>query len=169
MKLLTSVVTLCIVAIVGFLMVGEALRCDHEETGTIFSFQPENSTSSNYTQSFCKECRTRLEYSNFRGIPQDTSYLEVLKSHSDCRELVTGEYYTVTATVILGDYSVDKTILDCKVENEDIIISFSVEFRDGFEEAVELIEEDSVITFRGKLCNERGLWFTDCELITEVE
>ena len=78
-----------------------------------------------------------------------------------------GQYYTVTAIVTLADYSSnDKARVTCKVENEDYIVGFSVEFREEFKNTAgcESLEEGEKITFRGRFYDE-GCGFTDCELV----
>ena len=52
----------------------------------------------------------------------------------------------------------------CKVEKDNIIAGFSVQFRDELEEEISLIKEGDEITFRGKLYEE-GFGWTDCELV----
>ena len=49
-------------------------------------------------------------------------------------------------------------------ENDNVIVGFSVQFRDEFEEEISLIKEGDEITFRGKLYEE-GFGWTDCELV----
>ena len=74
-------------------------KCEHEETGMIFSFQYEDSTAYSYHRPYCKKCSEKLQYNNFKGTPKDQSYLALLVEHSDGSEIVPGEYYTVTAQV----------------------------------------------------------------------
>ena len=164
LSVLSTVIATCFLAIVGFLVLGAILQCEHEEMGTIFAFQFQNSTASSSTQPFCKECHQRFRATRFRGTPDDLSYLEVIREHSDGNEIVGGEYYTITAIVTLADYDFQKTTLKCKVESEDIVVAFSVEFKDGFEDAVALLDEGDEITFRGRLYDE-GCGWTDCELL----
>jgi hypothetical protein len=132
--------------------------------GKSFSFQSHNSTAMSHIEPFCENCNHYFGYTLFRGTPNDVSYLDVIKEHSDGSEIIGGEYYTITATVTLGDYEIDKTKLRCKVAGESIIAVFSVEFREEFEEQVDLIVEGDEIVFRGRLYDE-GFGFTDCKLI----
>jgi hypothetical protein len=142
-----------------------SLKCEHE-MGKQFSFQPQKSTAASHVKPYCKNCNNSFGYTMFRGTPDDLSYLEAVRAHSDRDEIVGGEYYTVTAVVTLGDYQVTETRIRCKVESGNIIVGFSVKFREGFEESVALLEEGDEITFRGRLYDE-GYGFTDCELIVE--
>jgi hypothetical protein len=135
------------------------------EHGKIFSFQPKGSTAYDYVKPWCKsrEC-VYPGYSLFRGTPSDTSYLDVIGEHIDSDEIIGGEYYTVTATVTLADYDFARTRLGCKVQNDDIIVYFSVDFREEFEDAVGLLEEGDEVTFRGRFYDV-GCGWEDCELI----
>ena len=75
-------------------------------------------------------------------------------------------YYTMTATVTWEDYDYHKTKIRCQVQSDNIIVSFWIEFREGFEAAVGLYDEGDEIRFRGRFYDE-GCGFTDCELISE--
>lgn len=172
MKFLTTVVAVCLLVVVGLVILGAVLQCDHEDTWVVYSFASEDSTASSYVKEVCKECSEGITRpSLFKGTPVDRPYLEVIRAHSDGNEIVPGEYYTVTAVVTLADYSsVDEPSINCKVENEDYLVSFNVEFREEFAEAVSYnsLEEGVEITFRGRFYDV-GCGFTDCELITGVE
>lgn len=140
---------------------------DEHKHVKIFSFQFQGSTASSYVKPWCKSGRCyNLGYTLFRGTPSDLSYLDVIKEHIGVDEIVGGEYYTVTAIISVADYNFQKTRISCKLQNEDIIVGFSVEFRDEFEDAVSLLDEGDEVTFRGRYYDE-GCGFTDCELITE--
>ena len=172
MNAIVIALVICIVLIGGFLGIGEALRCDHVDTWEVYSFQFENSTASNSVREVCKECHKNMARpALFKGTLVDKSYLEAVKEHSDAQDFVPGEYYTITAIVTQADYdSVDKPRIGCKVENEDFLVGFSVEFREEFAEAVSYksLEKGVEITFRGRLYDE-GFGFTDCELLSEVK
>ena len=166
MKYISSVISVCLLLILVILIASAALKCDHEEMGKIFTFQFEGSTAAGCVKPFCKNCNHYFGYSIFRGTPEDSSYLEVIEKHSGVSEIVGGEHYTMTAIVALADYDFGKTRIRCKVEKDDIIVEFSVEFREEFEESVALYDEGDEITFRGRLYDS-GFGFTDCELIIE--
>ena len=136
------------------------------EPGKKFSFQFEGSTAASYIKPFCEHNGHVYISTIFRGTPDDLSYLDVVAEHSDGDEIVWGEYYTVTAVMTLGDYDFGRTRIRCQVESGNIIVNFSVEFRDGFEESVDLLNEGDTVTFRGRFYDE-GCGFTDCELIRE--
>lgn len=144
--------------------IGESSEKDEHEIGKMFSFQFEGSTAASYIKPFCEHDGHVYISTTFRGTPDDLSYLDVVAEHSDGDEIVWGEYYTVTATVTLADYDFTKTRVRCQVQSDNIIVNFSVEFRDGFEESVALVDEGDEITFRGRFYDE-GCGFTDSELI----
>ena len=139
-------------------------KCEHEETSRVFSFEFENSAATSYTKLFCKNCEQHLKTTIFQDTPNDLSYREVVDEHIDGDKFVGGEYYTMTAIVTLADYDVQRTRIRCKVENEDIGVVFSVEFKDDFEKRVSSIQEGDEITFRGRLYD-NGFGWTDCELL----
>ena len=170
MQVIAVALVICLVLVGVFLGIGEALRCDHEETYTKIVFTSYDSIDgTSHTRPVCKECCKNFQYTNFKGTPSDQSYLEVIRANSDGSEIIPGEYYTVTATVPLGfyGYTSDKVWLNCRVENEDYMVSFNVEFREEFKEVVKLVEKKETITFRGRFYDV-GCGFTDCELIDEV-
>lgn len=165
MKFFTSLLLICIFLPILFLIVFTPEKCEHENTIKVYSFQFENSTAASSYKTSCVDCKNYpVNSTSFRGTPTDQSYLEAVKEHSDIIEVVPGEYYTVTAIVSIEDYDFHKTRINCKVENKDCIVGFSVEFREGFEELVSFLEKGDEITFRGKLYD-TGFGFTDCELI----
>ena len=120
-----------------------------------------------YIKPWCKsgDCGY-LGHTDFRGTPSDLSYLDVIKEYIDADEVVGGEYYTMVATVTAGGHDYSKVRINCKVQSEDIIVGFSVEFRDEFKDAVASLKEGDIVKFRGRYYDE-GCGFTDCELITE--
>lgn len=169
MKFLTSLLLICIFLPIIFLIVFTPEPCEHEDTVTRYSFASYFHTQNSDVSLYCKDCDKRISnYKQFKGELVDKSYLEAIKEHSDGSEIVSGEYYTVTATVPLGFYAhTDKRVwLNCRVENEEFIIGFNVEFREEFRDLVESVEDGEEITFRGKFYDE-GCGFTDCELLTE--
>ena len=165
-KFFSSILLALFIFIVAVFAITILIKCDHSGMGKVFSFQPQNSTAASYVKPFCKNCNQYYQPKIFRGTPTDSSYLEVVKVHTDADELVGGEVYTVTAIVTLRDFDNAKTRIRCKVERDDIIVDFSVEFRDEFEESVSLLDEGDEITFHGRLY-EDGFGWTECELIGE--
>lgn len=138
--------------------------CYHEEKGKMFSFQFENSTAMSYIQPFCKNCTHYFGYSHFRDTPSDISYLGAVEEYILEDGIFGGRYCTMSATVALRDYDVTRTRVRCQIQNDDIIVNFSVEFREEFDEAVSAMSEGDEITFRGRLYD-KGFGWTDCELI----
>lgn len=130
----------------------------------MFSFQFENSTAVSHLEPRCKNCNHYFGYTAFRGTPKDLSYLELVKQNIDERNIKAGEYYTMRAVVSLEDYDVNRTRIRCKVESDNTIVGFSVEFREGFEEQISLLQKGDEITFRGRLYD-NGFGWTDCELL----
>ena len=132
----------------------------------IFAFQPSGSTAASYTKQICKTCDNTVGYlySLFRGTPSDTSYLDVIKAHSDSDENLWGEYFTMTATVSLCDYDMQRVRIHCVAENKTTRAFFSVEFLQEYEEAVASLNEGDIITFRGRF-GDTGCEFTECELL----
>ena len=166
MKFVTRVVLLCVFLPILFLIIFTPKPHEHEGV-TKYVFSSYNSTTPSYVRDECKECGTRLTYDSLiKGTLIDQSYLEAIEEHSDGVKIVPGEYYTVTATVPMGfvAYSSNRVRLNCKVENEDFIVFFNVEFREEFEEQVKQVEKGAEITFRGRFYDE-GCGFTDSELI----
>lgn len=138
-------------------------NCNHEESRCEYVLKsPDTVGNTGYIKKFCKDCDHYIGISYLHGIPTDKSYLEVIRDHSDGDELVDGVYYTMTATVTLAYYYGIR--INCKVENEDIAVYFSVSFRDEFKEEVKAINVKDEITFRGKFDAVSCDW-TDCELI----
>ena len=135
--------------------------------GKKFSFQFEGSTALSFMKKFCNKPGHIYIASVFRGTPNDLSYLEVLQAHSDSSEISWGKYYTVTATVALADYNHDKTRINCRVESNNIVVVFSVEFREEFDDIIDLYKEGDVITFKGKFYDE-GCGFKDAVVISEL-
>ena len=132
--------------------------------GMLFSFQSQGSTAYSYSRPYCIKCGKLEAYTNFKGTPADTSYLELLREQTNTTEITAGEYYTITATISLSDSLSTKVKLHCKLENEHLKVGFSIEFRPEFKEAVSLLNTGETITFRGRYYD-TGCGFTDCELI----
>ena len=168
MKLISTILSTfftVILMVVIALVIFTPPKCEHTQITKHFSFQFQGSTASSNVRQYCEECNSYVDNpSLFKGNPEDLSYLEVVKAHSDGDEIVGGEYYTMTAIVTLGDYDTQKTRINCRVQSENIIVWFSVEFREEFEDAVTLLQEGDEITFRGRYYD-TGCGFTDCELI----
>ena len=165
MKYLSSVVCLCFVVVIALVIASACLVCEHEDTWMVYSFAPYEGTEYSYVKEVCKECRANVyRPSLFKGTPTDQSYLELIRADS---EILPGEYYTISAKVSVKFYNPStsqRVSIRCKVESEDIIVGFSVEFREEFREQVKLIEEDDIITFRGRFYD-TGCGFMDCELL----
>lgn len=164
MRYMLTIISACFLSIVAMLIIFTPAKCEHEEMGKIFSFQYQKSTASSSVKPFCKNCNNYFGYTNFRNTPADTSYLDVVKEFTDSDEVIGGEYYTMTATLTVSDHDVDKTRIRCEIESGDIIVNFSVQFRDEFEESVDLLQVGDEVTFSGKLYDE-GFGWTDCELL----
>lgn len=135
--------------------------CEHENTKDFYSFQFKGSTATHCIQSYCFDCDKPIKSANFRGTPDDTSYLKAIQTQSNGQTLIAGEYYTVTATVSLSNHTINATRINCRAENEAFIVGYSVEFREEFEEDVKLLKKGDEITFYGKFY-EDGCGFEDC-------
>lgn len=171
MQVIAIALAICLVLVGGFLGIGEALRCEHEDTCLFISFTSYNSTSHSSMREICRDCGDNITSPTlFDGTLKDKSYLELIRANSDGSEIIPGEYYTVTATVPLGFYgNASNTVqLTCQVENDDYMVRFHAEFREEFMDEVVSVEKGETITFRGRFYDE-GCGFTDCELITGVE
>ena len=172
MRFITSVISICVLAVIIVLIVFTPEPCEHSDTLKIYSFQYEKSTAAHSTREYCNICgRYTTTYSaRFRGTPTDQSYLEAIVAQSDASEIIPGEYCTITATVTsAGVSSYDEgrfwTVrVGCKIENSDFEIYFSADFRKEFWDQVDAIEKDDIVIFRGRFYAE-GCGFTDCELI----
>ena len=164
MKFIITVLFLCILSPILFLIVATPEKCEHQEV-TRYYFSTDDSVVHNSVCGFCTKCRTRLTpHSLFQGELVDKSYLTAMQEHSDGSEIIPGEYCTVTARVPLG--FMGSGGLACEVENEDYLVRFTAVFRAECIAQVELIEEGQEITFRGRFAD-RGCSFTDCELISD--
>ena len=164
LTLIFTPLLICLSFLIGVIALTSIYRCTHNEMGTVFSFQHENSTATSYIKPYCKDCTHHFGYTSFRGNPDDLSYLDVVEQYIDGQIIESGKYYTMTAIVTLGDYEVNKTRVICEVEADNIRVAFSVEFKDEFEEQVSLIQVGDEITFYGRLYDD-GFGWTDCELI----
>lgn len=137
--------------------------CPHEEKFRHYSLNdiPEYST----IQFSCKKCNKSLGHSTFQGIPTDKPYLDLLREHCGVEELIGGEYYTITATITLSYYYGEVQVM-CKIQNEDIAISFAAKFKDEFKDSVSYskLDEGSTIMFRGQFVYPCCDWL-DCELL----
>ena len=166
MKFIITVIASCLIAVLLSLIVFSPGKCENEDLFDIFHFQHQGSTALSYVEKHCENCNTDhgISRTTFRGNPTNISYLETLIEHSDGEEIIGGEYYTITAIVTLPDFDLNKTRIKCKVESANTIVLFSVEFKEGFEDSVGLLQEGDEITFRGRYYDV-GCGFTDCELL----
>ena len=164
MKFLASLFGAGILGIVLFLMLGFALRCEHESTLKTFAFQPEKSTAASSFKVVCDKCNQPERIARFYGTPSDTAYVGVVSEHCKDKKFVSGEYDTVTATLLYHDYDPTKTQVQCKVREGDVIVGFSARFKPEYDEAVSLLKEGDEITFYGKSSAE-GLFWSNCELV----
>ena len=175
-KFLIARIIVFIGMVIGIIVLVKSINlpetCKHEHIGKIFIFPELDSTSQGYVKTYCVGCDTYYgdgEYMGyyggtkqfFRGTPSDTSFLEALSEYSDEKNIIAGEYYTITAIVTRTAYDYAKTRIRCKVEIEDVSAEFFVDFR---EEVINLMQEGEEITFRGRFYD-TGCGFTDCELI----
>lgn len=170
MRLIISTIGLCLIAIVVIFVTFKPEHCEHEDTIQIYNFQYEKSAAGHSKWEYCNVCKkyTTKRAFGFRGTPTDQSYLETIVEQSDAQEIIPGEYYTVTVTVtsttLYDDGTNWKVRVGCKLENEDFELYFSADFRKEFWDQVKLLEDDDVITFRGRFYD-TGCGFKDCELI----
>ena len=166
MKFLASLYGGMLASILIILSLSLVFKCEHTDRVKLFSFQSENSTAMHYVKTTCEDCNQRFSSTVFRDIAPDDSYIGVLKEYTEDKKFVSGEYDTIRAKVTLADYDSPKTKIRCSVQQENIIVSFSVEFKNEFENAVSLLKEGDEITFYGK-SSTTGLSWTNCELVTE--
>ncbi len=167
---MASGVTACVLVLIIILVAFTPDKCEHEDMVTMYTFTSYDSTAYSDVRPYCRDCNKRFQYKLFKGTLLDQSYLDAIVEHSDANEIIPGEYYTVTAIVPQGytqaSYASTRVGLNCRVENEDFIVGFNVEFREEFKELVKLVEKGEEITFRGRFYD-GGCGFTDCELIIE--
>ena len=167
MKLITSTISICILAVIAVMIVFAPEPCEHEDMVEMYSFTSYNSTAQNSVRNYCRDCDERFQHQLFKGTLVDQSYLEVFEPQIDGGEIVPGEYYTITALVTRADYGFglyDTPNVCCKLENEEFIVYFDVEFKAELNDIVKSITEDDIITFRGRFYD-TGCGFADCELI----
>lgn len=166
MKFLSSLFCAMVLSIVFILSLGLIFKCDHENMGRVFDFQPENSTALNYVKSKCYDCEKGFHTTLFRDAPPDDEYIDVIKEHCKDKTFISGEYDTITATVMFPDYDAIETKIQCYVQQGNTKVCFPVEFNGEYEDEVSLLQEGDEITFYGK-SSDTGLSWTDCELIAE--
>lgn len=169
MKLISTILSTFFAAIVVVILalIVFTPKCQHEERRLEYVLHsPDNVGNTGYIKKYCKECDYYLGNTYLHGKPTDSSYLDLIREHSDGDELVDGEYYTMTATVTLAYYYGSTISISCKVGNEDIVVYFSVRFREEYADKVSysVLEQGDEITFRGKF-DEMTCDWTDCELI----
>jgi DNA-directed RNA polymerase subunit RPC12/RpoP len=164
MKLMDTLCVAIIVVMMFALLTGAALKCEHTEICTQFSFQPQNSTAYNHAEICCEECGRSFDRVLFRGVPSDYSHLKAIADNSDAPAMVAGKYCTVSAIVTCGDYDTNKSRIRCEIKNNGVVVNFSVEFREEFEKYVKSLSDGDKIQLRGKLYD-TGFGFTDSELL----
>ena len=163
-----AALAILVVMVAALVVVATPEKCEHADVVQRYVFARDDSTQYSTVQPHCAKCGESLAtHSYFKGELVDKSYLQAIVEHSDGNEIVTGEYYTVTATVPLGfyGYTSDTVFITCEVENEGFIVRFNVEFREEFKELVSSVEKGDEITFRGRF-SDKGCEFTDCELLS---
>ena len=160
-KFISSLIIMMIICIISILSLGLILKCDHDKIIEIYTFQPENSTALSYSKSICDDCRQRVHLALFSDTPSDERYIDVIEEHCEDKTFVKGEYDTIKATVTALGYGNPKTKILCSVSQDDVIVYFSVKFK---EECVSSLAKGDEITFYGKSAL-KGLSWTDCELI----
>ena len=170
MRFIADVIgTMITTVIIAFVVIGIVVvacipePCEHE-TIKIFYFTDKDSFGSSSFRRFCPKCHTYFSSGNFRGTPNDPSYLEAIKAHSDGEEFIGGKYYTISATVNHHYDNSYRTRIQCEVRGEGVMVKFYAEFREEFNDAVALLDTGDEITFRGRFYD-TGCGFTDCELI----
>lgn len=166
MKFLVNLCFTIFGVILLILLFGLGSKCWHNNKVTTFSFQPESSTAMSVMTVECKNCDKRDKLIGFHGTPVDKSYIEAVKEHTDDKEFVSGEYDTIRARVIHPDYDPLETKIRCCIQQGEVIVNFSVEFKSEYEESVSSLRTGDEITFYGK-SSTTGLSWTDCELITD--
>ena len=164
MKFLSSLFSGIFLSILLMLSLSLIFKCEHDNKVTKFSFQPENSTASNYVKIVCDDCNQGFGSARFRDTAPDNSYIDVVKEHTDDKKFVSGEYDTVRAKVVRHDYDSTKTEIYCCVEQGNVEVYFSVKFKSEFDEAVSSLQEGDMITFYGK-SSTTGLSWTNCEIV----
>lgn len=166
MKFLSSLFSGIFLSILLMLCLALIFKCEHTDKTTVFAFQSENSTAANYVKIVCDDCKQRFGGAIFRDTAPDNSYIDVVKEHTDDNEFVSGEYDTIRVKVVRHDYDSTKTKLQCCVQQGDIEVYFSVEFKSEFDDAVSSLQEGDEITFYGK-SSTTGLYWTECEIVLE--
>ena len=166
MKFLSSLCSGIILSIVMILLMGMAVKCDHNNIIKVYSFESEKSTAMNSVKTVCDECGENFSLTLFRDTPPDEMYIDVVEEYCDDKRFVKGEYDTIKARVIVLDYFTPKTEIRCGLSHGGVEVYFSVAFKEEYEEAVSLLQVGDEITFSGKSAS-MGLSWTDCEIITD--
>ena len=172
-KLILYYTARVLIVVAGMIAMGSCLvnvftpDCYHENERYEYSLRTPTAQSGHrgYKKRYCKDCGDYIGLVNLHSKSPDISYLELIREHTDADELVDGEYYTITANVTRAKYGFEDSI-SCKVENDDIVVYFSVKFREEFLDAISytVLSEGDEIAFRGKFDWWSCDW-TDCELI----
>jgi hypothetical protein len=166
MKFVFSVVCGFCTVVLLILFVGFFLRCEHDNKIELFSFSPGGSVGNSYFKIKCDDCDQSFGYSLFSGSPTNTSYITTVEQHIENNSFAAGEYHTVRATVLSHDYDSTKTYIYCEIRDEDVVVRFYADFKEKYEQGLELFEIGDKITFRGK-SSDKGFYWTDCEIITK--
>ena len=137
-------------------------QCEHVETYIVYTFQPRVTATPNSYQVKCKECHKVFYTERFHSNPENKSYLDAINNGEP---FIEGEYYTITATVY-HTFSTVGVTARCSVDTDNVHVGFDVTFKDEYQEDVDSLNEDDVITFRGKAAPDGKLYWTDCDLIS---
>ena len=167
MKFFLSLFSGIFISILLVIAAAFIFKCDHTDKITSFAFQPEKSTAMSSVKTICEDCNQRFYFQRFSDKPSDSSYIDIIKEHTEDNEFVNGEYDTIRAKVVFPDYDSLKTKIRCCVQQGNVYVYFSVEFKDEFEGAVSLLQEGDEITFYGRSAL-TGLSWTDCELVANT-
>ena len=141
-------VNLCFAMFGGILLLllfGLGEKCWHNEI-TTFSF-PGNNAMMGVISTKCKDCNKEYENIGFHGTPEDETYINAVKECVNDKEFISGEYDTIRAMVIHPDYDPQKTKIRCSIQQEKVIVNFSVEFKSEYEEYVSSLRTGDKITF----------------------
>ena len=137
--------------------------CRHYEHKEVYSFVNHPNYLA-YKQYHCKDCGYFNGYNNYiYEMPDKTPYLDLIRELVDCDVLIDGEFYTIKA-IVNNNYSLSS--VRCKLEDENVIVYFSIYLKDEYKNNIKLLKSGDEITICGKF-NSVTLEWIDCELINE--